>query len=475
MADNFNMKQFLAENKLGAYSKLKEEKFYAPSYVAKKYGSKAKEIEDNIEDEKDNTPNIWDLYTSLETEKETDEFVKGFMNENETASSLTPLQQHIYDYEVEISGEEFANKELENIKKLNTISDVEKYYGAYRGWDTDKDFKYDLIRLIKTLKSKKLTEENGDEDKLPLTPKMKKFIDKVISDAKKDGEFEELVQVDYFQNELIDFILEKFDDESNYDDVTQEVKDYINRSVKDYYRNPDGTPYFSEDLNEDSDENYDIFMDGVLDVLVKDKLITKADVDALNRGGADDLMDALHDEWEGFKNYEETGQAISRSDLNLAARAVAKKLGKLKEDLGQDRTDAEAEKMMDFLAEKEKEESLKEGGDVFDDIDDDIVYGTDSKEDAIEYLEDIIDYCQKKIVELENEQGFDEEDKEEEQFGGINEALSPEAMERMDGLTPQTAMKALIGAVETIIRDLKEEGFEDDEIFEFIVSKIKTL
>lgn len=81
-------------------------------------------------------------------------------------------------------------------------------------------------------------------------------------------------------------------------------------------------------LNEDSDENYDIFMDGVLDVLVKDKLITKADLDALNNGEADDLKDALHDEWEGFKNYEEIGQAISRSDLNLAAKAVAKKLGK---------------------------------------------------------------------------------------------------------------------------------------------------
>ena len=34
MADNFDMKKFLVENKLGAYSKLKEEKFYAPSYVA---------------------------------------------------------------------------------------------------------------------------------------------------------------------------------------------------------------------------------------------------------------------------------------------------------------------------------------------------------------------------------------------------------------------------------------------------------
>ena len=83
---------------------------------------------------------------------------------------------------------------------------------------------------------------------------------------------------------------------------------------------------------EGSYENYDIFMDGVLDVLVKDKIITKADVDALNRGEDDDLMDVLHDVWEGFIDYEETGQAISRSDLNLAARAIAKKIGKLKEN-----------------------------------------------------------------------------------------------------------------------------------------------
>jgi len=228
MADNFNMKQFLAENKLGAYSKLKEEKFYAPSYVAQKYGSKAKEIEDNIEDEKDNNPNIWDLYTSLETEKETDEFVKGFMNEGEAA----------YEYE---KGKAAGEKE----------------------------------------EKAKLTKEGGDEDKLPLTPKMKKFIDKVISDAKKDGEFEELVQVDYFENDLIDFILEKFDEEGNYDNVSQEVKDYINKSVKDYYKNPDGTPFFSEDLGQDrTDAEAEKMMDFLAE---KDK--TEEAIDAKSFGG----------------------------------------------------------------------------------------------------------------------------------------------------------------------------------------------
>jgi len=97
MADNFNMKQFLTENKLGPYSKLKEEKFYAPSYVAQKYGDKAKEIEANIEDEEDNNPNIWDLYTSLETAEETDEFVKGFLDETKEESLNEVLEPHVYE------------------------------------------------------------------------------------------------------------------------------------------------------------------------------------------------------------------------------------------------------------------------------------------------------------------------------------------------------------------------------------------
>lgn len=81
----------------------------------------------------------------------------------ENESNLTPLQQYIYDYEVEISGEDFANKELENIKKLNNIKDVVKYYGGYRGWAVDKDLKPELINLVKTLKAKKLNEGEDHE------------------------------------------------------------------------------------------------------------------------------------------------------------------------------------------------------------------------------------------------------------------------------------------------------------------------
>ncbi len=53
--------------------------------------------------------------------------------------------------------------------------------------------------------------------------------------------------------------------------------------------------------------------------------------------------------------------------------------------------------------------------------------------------------------------------------------VSDEAYERMDGLVNQASLRLLVQAVETIIRDLKEEGFEDDEIYDYIVLNVKTL
>jgi hypothetical protein len=59
----------------------------------------------------------------------------------------------------------------------------------------------------------------------------------------------------------------------------------------------------------------------------------------------------------------------------------------------------------------------------------------------------------------------------EDEYGG----LSPEAIDRMNGLVSEGAVRALIHSTRIIIRDLKTEGFDEDEIFDYIVSKIKTL
>ena len=69
-------------------------------------------------------------------------------------------------------------------------------------------------------------------DEIPITPEVKAFIDKAINDAKRDNEFEYLKDVDFFDNDLIDLIMDKFSNDGDYDDVSQEVKDYITNSIK---------------------------------------------------------------------------------------------------------------------------------------------------------------------------------------------------------------------------------------------------
>ena len=79
-----------------------------------------------------------------------------------------------------------------------------------------------------------ITENEYQEssDEISIISEVKAFIDKVINDAKRDDEFEYLKDVDFFDNDLIDLIMDEFDDDGNYNDVSQEVKDYITNSIK---------------------------------------------------------------------------------------------------------------------------------------------------------------------------------------------------------------------------------------------------
>ena len=137
MADNFNLRQFLTENKLTKNAKLlKEEKFYAPNYIAQKYGAKAKEIEQNIYDaeEAENNPNLWDHFTSLETPEEVDTFIQGFIEEDldEEASQGSDISGYWIMY-----GE--PNKGLKQFIKMfpsqeeaqQALEDAPAYYGQH--------------------------------------------------------------------------------------------------------------------------------------------------------------------------------------------------------------------------------------------------------------------------------------------------------------------------------------------------------
>ena len=55
----------------------------------------------------------------------------------------------------------------------------------------------------------------------------------------------------------------------------------------------------------------------------------------------------------------------------------------------------------------------------------------------------------------------------------VDERLDRSTAQRMDGLHNMKAMKQMIVAAKVIQKDLYDEGFENDEILEFVVDRIR--
>jgi len=60
------------------------------------------------------------------------------------------------------------------------------------------------------------------------------------------------------------------------------------------------------------------------------------------------------------------------------------------------------------------------------------------------------------------------------EMGSMDEA-SPEAMDRMSGLAPVSSVGSFVDAARRIIYTLKEEGFEEEDIYDYLMDKVKTL
>jgi hypothetical protein len=109
-------------------------------------------------------------------------------------------------------------------------------------------------------------------------------------------------------------------------------------------------------------------------------------------------------------------------------------------------------------------EENEDAGGIETDIEMDLAYA----EDPIFYLKSIIDFCNKKIKEIEQDGDGIEEAKKEE----LKEALTPEMFERMDAVTSSRAQIAMIKAAEIMMNELTEEGFEVLDIREYFTQLI---
>lgn len=118
---------------------------------------------------------------------------------------------------------------------------------------------------------------------------------------------------------------------------------------------------------------------------------------------------------------------------------------------------------------KEVEESLddEDAGGIETDIEMDLAYA----ENPIVYLKSIIDFCTKKIKEIE-QNGNEDSEMQEAKKEEIKEALTPEAFERMDAIASNTAQIAMIKAAEIMMNQLTEEGFEVLDIREYFTQLI---
>jgi hypothetical protein len=84
--------------------------------------------------------------------------LEGMLNE---AEGLTPLQDYVYQYEIEISGEDEAQEFLDDIKKLKTPQDVYDYYAYDRDWSGSMDD--DLENIYRQVKRKFKNLSEADE------------------------------------------------------------------------------------------------------------------------------------------------------------------------------------------------------------------------------------------------------------------------------------------------------------------------
>jgi len=90
------------------------------------------------------------------------DFLKEIENMLNEAEGLTPLQDYVYQYEIEISGEDRAQEFLDDIRKLNTPQDVYDYYAYDRDWSGSMDD--DLENIYRQVKRKFKNLNEAEED-----------------------------------------------------------------------------------------------------------------------------------------------------------------------------------------------------------------------------------------------------------------------------------------------------------------------
>ena len=140
-------------------------------------------------------------------------------NPAEYAASLNEAEgDEDEDYNAQSLFKSFKEEDLIDDRREYDVEDLMSTYPGLSKEEAEK-----LEDMLQNL-------NEAEEDEVPLTPKVKKFIDKTIADSKADDSFEDLMDADWFDNELIDELIDLFPNE-DYDRASKEVMNYISQSI----------------------------------------------------------------------------------------------------------------------------------------------------------------------------------------------------------------------------------------------------
>jgi hypothetical protein len=253
--------------------------------------------------------------------------LEGMLNE---AEGLTPLQDYVYQYEIEISGEDQAQEFLDDIKQLNTPQDVYDYY-AY-----GRDLKgSDLDNIFRQVKRKFASLNKADE----LTPLQKQ----AYSYAKERFGFEDaknsLDQIKTLttREEFSDWVKKKIEAEKG-----------LNEASEFELNKPARIAAFIKDLDALVDEYHaELYLfGGVLDAIEMVKKVAMEEIDMLKEAKGDEEVtddvttdDVTVDDTETIDTTTTTEvnpDVKSVQDALTQAQAAAQKLGdpKLTDQIG---------------------------------------------------------------------------------------------------------------------------------------------
>ena len=128
---------------------------------------------------------------------------------------LTPLQQYVYDYEKEVSGEDNAKEFLDGIKKLNTPNDVYDYYAFERNWEGDSDLEGDLENIYNQVLDKFKSKNENKMDNFDLKKYLAegRLFKEAIDYSSIKGEMKKIYDIDVDLDTIKDFVTSYNDSE----------------------------------------------------------------------------------------------------------------------------------------------------------------------------------------------------------------------------------------------------------------------